>query len=56
MSLMHNQINRTISTGIAERVIQRFKTFLVQCHLQETGTLRQVCSPEVRKTGKIHLG
>ena len=46
MSMMHNQINRAISTAIAEKVIpsfQRFKPLLVQCHLQEIGTLRQAC-------------
>ena len=51
MSMMYGQVNRAINTAIAERVISRFRIWLVQCRAQAigTGTLRPVCPLIVRK-------
>ena len=56
MSMMNCQINRAITTAIAERVFWRSKILLIQCRLQGTETLRPVCPLTVRKTGKMHRG
>ena len=56
MSMMHNQINRTITTAIAERIYQRFRILRTQCPLPDIGTVRPVCHLTVRRTGKTHLG
>ena len=56
MSMTHSQINRAITTAIAQRVIPEIQNIATQCRPQVTGTLRTVCPLIVKKTGKTYRG
>ena len=50
-SMVHNQIKRAVSNNYIRK-----SPLLVQCRLQEIGTLRQACPLIVRRIGKTHPG
>ena len=56
MSMMRSQINRAITTAIAERVIPEIQN--IANSMSSTGhrALGPVCPLIVRRTGKTHLG
>ena len=56
MSMMHTQINRAITSAIAERVSPDIQNVVVLCPLQEIWTRSLVCSQTVRKLEKTQMG
>ena len=56
VSIMHSQINRAITTAIAEELFQKSRILRTRCLLWDTGTLRPVRPQIVRRTGKAHPG
>ena len=56
MSMTHTQINRAITSAIAERVIPEIQNMLALHTLQEIGTRSVVCPQTVRKLEETQPG
>ena len=54
MSMMHNQINRAISTAIAEKVIPEIQNIFSLLSSSGNRDTEESMSPMTRKTRKIH--
>ena len=55
MSMVHNQINRAISTAISERVIPEIQNIVSSMSSSGNRDTEPVCPQAVRRIGKTHL-